>query len=572
ENDRILEKFFYDFDKEEIASFPEGFLSDFDTMLQFSKSAEDTSGILQIGREYYFVASSEVTTTLKESPPNGRMLIGRQIDQETIEKNLGCTVDSIVTIKDNQYRSVSLRDFSYNDNKDSILLSFFISNTLDHQSSVVITLIKTRDLYTYGMKNVLTFSVANTLVFLIITAFVFMLLNINLSNPFIKLVDDIMTIDLNEEEFRKLPEEGKHEFLSLRQAVNKMLARINVEQSKAKYLSYHDQLTDLFNRRYFEENLSRMDTPENLPLSILYADVNGLKFINDVFGHQSGDQMIQSFANVLKETCGEGIVARIGGDEFVVLLPKCDFESVEKLASLIEEKVYQIEVNNLSLSVSMGWDTKEEAEVPAIITIKSAEASMYKKKLLSVNSRSNVVIQTILNTLLLKNPREKSHSQRVGMFCKLIGQAFRLQNDQIKELETAGELHDIGKIIMDEAILNKSGSLTELEWAEVRKHPETGYRLLGNANEFYKISEFVLDHHERWDGTGYPKGLRGEEIHWEARVISIADAYDAMTSERTYRKVFSEREAVEEIKKNSGIQFDPAIVKVFVEEVLGYQE
>lgn len=582
ENDLVFEDFFYNFNKEEFTDFPVDFFSDFNTLLQFSKSAGDPSGILKIGQEYYFVASSEVTTSSKVSSPNGRMLIGRQIDQDvmkTIENNLGCTVDSISTIKDNHYRSVGLRDFAYNDSKDSIVLSFFISNTLDNQSSVLITLIKTRDLYIYGMKNVLWFTTSNTILFLFITVLVFMLFNKFLSKPFIKLFNDIITIDLNEAEFRKLPEEGKHEFLSLRQTVNKMLARINAEQSKARdkeeklaYLSYHDQLTDLFNRRYFEENLDRMDTAANLPLSFLYADVNGLKFINDAFGHQSGDQMIMSFANVLTETCGEGIIARTGGDEFVVLLTNCDFGSVEKLASLIEEKVDRIEVNNISLSVSMGWDTKDKEEVPAADTIKSAEDSMYKKKLLSINSRSNVVIQTILNTLLIKNPREKSHSQRVGMFCKLIGQAFRLQNDQIKELETAGELHDIGKIIIDEAILNKTSSLTELEWEEVRKHPETGYRLLGNANEFYKISEFVLDHHERWDGTGYPKGLKGGDIHWEARVISIADAYDAMTSERTYRKAFGEREAAEEIKKNSGIQFDPVIVKVFLEEVLGYKE
>ncbi len=582
QNDFVFEDFFYNFSKEAFTDFPVDFFSDFNTLLQFSKSADDPSGILKIGQEYYFVAAADVTDSARMSPPNGKMLIGRQIDQDvmkTIEKNLGCTVDSISTIKDSHDRSVGLRDFAYNDRKDSIVLSFFITNTLDYQPSVLITLIKTRDLYIYGMKNVLWFTTTTTILFLFIMLFVFLLLNKYLSKPFIKLFNDIITIDLNEAEFRRLPEEGKHEFLSLRQATNKMLAKINAEQRKAHdkeeklaYLSYHDQLTDLFNRRYFEENLDRIDTATNLPLSFLYADVNGLKFINDAFGHRSGDEMIKAFANVLTATCGEGIIARTGGDEFVVVLPNCDFASVEKLASLIQEKVDQIEVANLSLSVSMGWDTKEKEVIPALDTIRSAEDSMYKKKLLSINSRSNVVIQTILNTLLLKNPREKSHSQRVGMFCKLIGQAFRLQNDQIKELETAGELHDIGKIIMDETILNKAGSLTELEWQDVRKHPETGYRLLGNANEFYKISEFVLDHHERWDGKGYPKGLKGEEIHWEARVISVADAYDAMTSERTYRKALSEKEAVEEIIKYSGIQFDPAIVKVFVEEVLGYKE
>lgn len=573
ENDHVKEKFFYDFSQEEFSDFPQYFFRDLNTLLTLPSSNGDASGVIKLGEEYYIVATSEITPFTKNTP-NGRMLIGRQIDQaliKSIENNLGSRVVSISTTDKPHSQPVELQDLSYSKNKDSVILSFSISNSINQESSVLITVTKTRDMYMNGLKNTLWFGVFNTVLFLLITVLVFVLMNKYLSKPFIRLFNDMTAIDLNDEEFKKMPEEGKYEFLSLRQTVNRMLDRINAEQERIQYLSYHDQLTNLFNRRYFEENLNQLDTADNLPLSILYADVNGLKFINDAFGHESGDQMIVAFAAVLKETCGEGLLARLGGDEFIVLLPNFDLSSMDKLAGLIQENVDQIKVNNLDLSVSMGWDTKNNNKEPILATIKRAEDIMYKNKLLSINSRSNVVIQTILNTLLIKNPREKGHSQRVGMYCKEIGKAFGLTKDQVNELETAGELHDIGKIILDEAILNKSGGLTEQEWAEVRKHPETGYRLLGNANEFYKISEFVLDHHERWDGTGYPNGLIGEEIHWQARVIMIADAYDAMTSERTYKRAFSEEEAVEEIKKNSGIQFDPVIAKVFVEEVLGYK-
>jgi len=689
-NDLIFEKKFYQ--NGAFLEFPEDLNLDFNRLIKSSKSAKDTFGILAFGQEYYLVASSEITDSSKTKIANGIMMIGKQINQDvidSIEKNLDCSLNSISIVKNTNHdnvQSIRLQDISYT-KKDSILLTYLIPNSYDENSSVQITLTKDRELYRYGMKNVVWFALFDTILFLLIAAVVFYLLNKFLSKPFIKLFNDIVSIDLNEEKFKKLPEEGKHEFLSLRLAVNKMLERIDTEQNKVrhneekllatlrsvgdgvitadvdkriqfmnpiaqqltgwsneeakgkavytvfqmkedgikaeiekpsketllisrdgvekyvditiapikdkynsligfvivfrdfsekrekqeriKYLSYHDQLTDLYNRRFFEEELARLDTPENLPISFLYADVNGLKFINDAFGHLSGDQMIVAVAKVLKETCHGGIISRIGGDEFIVILPKADHKSVEKLANRIQEKVSQIKVNNLDLNISMGWDTKGSEIESAMIAIKNAEDSMYQKKLLSSNSKSNVVIQTILNTLLLKNPREKAHSQRVGLLCKMIGRAYNLKDDQIKELETAGELHDIGKIILDEAILNQSGKLTEFEMAQIRKHPETGYRLLGNSNEFYKISKFVLDHHERWDGTGYPKGLKGEDIHWEARVISIADSYDAMTSERPYKKAFSEREAVEEIKKYAGVQFDPDISIVFVEKVLG---
>jgi len=691
-NDLIFNKTFYQ--GGEFLEFPQDLSRDSNRLIKFSGSGKDAFGILEAGQEYYLVASSEITDSSKTEKANGTMMIGKRMDEaviESIEKNLDCKLNSISIVKDTNHdkgQSIRLQDLSYT-NKDSIILTYLIPNTYDENSSIQITLTKDRDLYRYGMKNVIWFAFFDTILFLLIAAVIFYLLNKFLSKPFIKLFNDIVSIDLidlNEEKSKKLPEEGKHEFLSLRLAVNKMLERIDTEQSKVrqneekllatllsvgdgvitvdvdrriqfmnpiaqqltgwtneeaageevytifqikddgikadidksyqtllisrdgvekyvdvtiapikdkydsrigfvivfrdfsdkrekqeriKYLSYHDQLTDLYNRRFFEEELARLDTPENLPLSFLYADVNGLKFINDAFGHESGDQMIIAVAKVLKETCRGGIISRIGGDEFIVILPKADNKSLEKLANLIQEKVNRIRVNNIDLNISLGWDTKSREIDSAMIAIKNAEDSMYQKKLLSSNSKSNVVIQTILNTLLLKNPREKAHSQRVGLLCKMIGKAYNLNDDQIKELETTGELHDIGKIILDEAILNKSGKLTEFEMAQIRKHPETGYRLLGNSNEFYKISEFVLDHHERWDGTGYPKGLKGEAIHWEARVIAIADSYDAMTSERPYKNAFNESEAAEEIKKYAGVQFDPDIAIVFVEKVLG---
>jgi len=223
---------------------------------------------------------------------------------------------------------------------------------------------------------------------------------------------------------------------------------------------------------------------------------------------------------------------------------------------------------NISLSVSFGWSTKTQEEQNATAVMKMAEDFMYRKKIYNSSSKHNDTIRSILNAVLYKSPTERDHSSRVSVLCEAIGKAYSLSEDETRELKIAGEVHDIGKIAIDEAILNKTEKLTEEEWAQIKRHPETGYRLLGTSSEYYSISEYILSHHERWDGRGYPRGLKGEAIPWKSRVIAIADSYDAMVTGRAYRKPLSQQAAVEEIRKNAGTQFDPEIAKVFIQKVL----
>ena len=341
------------------------------------------------------------------------------------------------------------------------------------------------------------------------------------------------------------------------------------KQRRIEYLSYHDQLTGLYNRRFFDEELKRLDKKRNLPISMVYADVNGLKTINDAFGHLSGDKLISTVANVFMTECrGDDIIARIGGDEFVIILPKTDQVATENLVKRIKNRVSSKKIANIYISISFGCDTKTAETQSVREILKNAENQMYKKKILENSSKKNTVIRSILNTLKIKAPREGFHSQRVSVLCEDIGKAFNLNEDDIIELKAAGELHDIGKIAVDEAILNKSTALSESEWAHIKSHPEIGYRLLSNSYEFHNLAEYVLAHHERWDGTGYPKGLSGKAINWKSRIIAVADAYDAMTSNRPYHKALSTEEAIAELKQNAGKQFDPDIVRVFIEKVL----
>ena len=343
-------------------------------------------------------------------------------------------------------------------------------------------------------------------------------------------------------------------------------------EQKLEYLGYHDLLTGLYNRRFFEEELKRLDVPRNFPLTIVIADVNGLKLINDSFGHAIGDELLKTVAEVTTKACrADDIIARLGGDEFVILLPKTDAFETEQILKRIKALISKEKVGSIDISVSFGYETKKKEEEKIQEILKKAEDHMYKKKLFESPSMRGKTINAIINTLHEKNKREEQHSHRVSALCKSMGQSLGLPEGEIEELKTVGLLHDIGKIAIEETILNKPGKLTDDEWREIKRHPEIGYRILSTVNDMSEMAEYVLAHHERWDGLGYPKGLKGEEITLQSRIISIADAYDAMTSERSYRSALPEITVREELRKNSGTQFDPELVSVFIEKVLDKQ-
>ncbi|WP_373483802.1 PocR ligand-binding domain-containing protein [Acetobacterium sp.] len=339
-------------------------------------------------------------------------------------------------------------------------------------------------------------------------------------------------------------------------------------QEEIKYISFHDHLTGTYNRRFYEEELARLDTARNWPLTIVMGDVNGLKLINDSFGHATGDQLLIKTAAALTNGCrSDDIIARIGGDEFILLFPKTDAFEAAQLIKRIKKLLQKESIEGLEISVSFGSATKTSATEEIGEIFKQAEDIMYHNKLYEGPSLKGRVIDNIVAALNSKSDREEIHSRQVSEFCEKMGAALAMENYQIKELKAFGLLHDIGKIAISDKILNKPDSLTEAEWLEMRNHAEIGYRILCTNNDMIEIADYVLAHHERWDGQGYPKGLKGLEIPLQSRICAIADAYDAMISARSYKPVLSQEEAIVELRNHAGTQFDPELVAVFIEQL-----
>lgn len=330
----------------------------------------------------------------------------------------------------------------------------------------------------------------------------------------------------------------------------------------------HDYLTGLYNRRYLENELKRLDKKEYLPLTLIMADTNGLKLVNDSFGHETGDEVLRKTGELFSRFSNkENIVARYGGDEFVILMPNTDNEEGLKIIKDIEARVRAIEIASIQLSLSFGFFTKKTIQENFISVFQKAEDMMYRNKVYENASVKNKTIGLVINSLFAKSNRESQHSKRVSALCEFLARKMGLSSLEISRMRIAGLMHDIGKIGIPESILNKPDKLTDEEWMEMRRHPETGYRILATSSEFSDISLAILEHHERWDGKGYPQGLTGKNISIQARIIMITDAYDAMTSERSYKPPLKVKEALEEIQRCSGTHFDPDVVDVFLQSI-----
>jgi diguanylate cyclase (GGDEF)-like protein/PAS domain S-box-containing protein len=337
-------------------------------------------------------------------------------------------------------------------------------------------------------------------------------------------------------------------------------------EERLKYLSFHDSFTGAYNRSYFDEELRRLDVERQLPISIIMGDVNGLKLVNDTFGHQVGDSLLATAAATLQGSCrSEDIICRWGGDEFAIILPHTGRKTANRICDRIRRKCEKASAGPVPLSFALGTATKEDKEQSTELVLKEAEDIMYRDKLLDSRSTRFSMITYFQRSLAERSAETMEHGRRIQDIVARIGDKLGLSRRKKEELDILAILHDIGQIAIPGDLLVKPCYLVENEWELIRRHPEIGEKIALSVPDLNNVAEAILSHHEYWNGMGYPRGLKGGQIPLLSRILAIADAYDVMTDGRPYKKAITRREAVKEIEKCAGTQFDPELVALFVE-------
>jgi diguanylate cyclase (GGDEF)-like protein/PAS domain S-box-containing protein len=336
-------------------------------------------------------------------------------------------------------------------------------------------------------------------------------------------------------------------------------------EEKIIYVGMHDNLTKLYNRTYFEQYLNHLEENRPACMGVLVCDVDGLKFINDTLGHMAGDKLLRDIARIICAGAGpQNVVARIGGDEFAILAANATVNELERINADIRAGVedYSIKDTNLPVSISLGFARgRNDYNIPSLF--KQADDVMYREKLYQHRSYHSSLVQTLMQTLEARDLVTQAHVDRMLVLVNTIGRFLNFNTSEITKLCLFAQFHDIGKIGIPDRILFKPGPLDPDERQEMQRHSEIGSRIALASPDLKPLADFILKHHERWNGQGYPFGLKGEDIPLECRILSIIDAYDALTSDRPYRKAMSHEIAMAEIVNCSGVQFDPELVANF---------
>jgi diguanylate cyclase (GGDEF)-like protein len=355
---------------------------------------------------------------------------------------------------------------------------------------------------------------------------------------------------------------GENEYLII---IRDMTAEAELH-IKLREMALGDKMTGLHNRGYFEEQLLQFSRRSCRNLSVILIDVDGLKIVNDALGHLYGDQMLVAIADILKDIFSfANCIARIGGDEFGILLDGCDQKRIELLLLQMNQAIldYNQDQTLLKLSVSFGYSYLRDGSADMEMLFRDADNKMYQNKLLKENSNRSSIVKTLMKTLEMKDFITEGHAVRMEKHAVEIGKILQLPQDRLDRIVLLTKFHDIGKVGIPDSILMKPGRLTEQEWEIMQSHSSIGKRIAETSPELFDIAQLILLHHERWDGTGYPFGLKKRDIPVECRVLSIVDAFDAMTNDRPYRKARPVQEAVREIAHCAGTQFDEELTKIF---------
>ncbi len=375
--------------------------------------------------------------------------------------------------------------------------------------------------------------------------------------------------------------------------VSILVYKQEIQKEKLERLAITDELTDVYNQRQFrillESEIVNSDA-NNSSLGLIMMDIDNFNMYNDLYGHECGDNILKGTSAILKSIVKQnGYVCRYGGDEFAIIFPNTDLETLEMIAYNIIHKFNKVRSGYFSeklsekVTLSIGLSEYPNRSASKSELISHSDMALYhaknlgkgrvhlyqdiisqiRKNISSDNQQLIGAFKGLLSTISAKDKYTHAHSERVSSYAVMIGKAMNLSNNELSVLEYAGLLHDIGKIEIPKTLLNKHGSLTDDEQVIIRQHPVYSENILEPLEDIDNLMDYVRHHHERFDGLGYPDGLSGTEISLGARILCVADSFDAMISERPYSRRKTTEEALRELRRYSGTQFDPEIVDIF---------
>lgn len=338
-------------------------------------------------------------------------------------------------------------------------------------------------------------------------------------------------------------------------------------EQELRVMAERDYVTGLYNRRFFESALTAFENDETHQLTLIVFDIDGLKNINDTLGHVEGDHVIKKVSHLISEVFHDAkLRARIGGNEFGVAYIDARPSDVESRCTLFQNHL--VDANRMSayeVSVSYGIAHSEYLPIHLTQLYQTADHNLYKSKLLKEGSSKSALVRTLMKALEAKDYITEGHADRMSDLADKLGEALGLERHRMDQLRLLTKFHDIGKVGIPDHILKKPGPLTAEEWKIMSTHTFIGQRIAAASPELAAISDLILKHHEKWDGTGYPLKLSGESIPLECRILGLVDTFDAMTNDRPYRNALSTQAAITEIQNCSGTQFDPQLVPLFIE-------
>lgn len=516
-----------------------------------------------------FVSAQRITTSEFGGPSPGVLILVRNADEDYVGKIAKRVRVAMVFIAKNKEVPIEKQDYWQVIVGEKQVKGYQVIRDIYGDEGYLLETTMARDIYQQGQEQMKSYALLTFLFGLGITTIILSLLE-NLVLKRLRKLDGFMkNIGDGGNVIERLHLPGNDEFSRTAATMNYMLDQVQETHEKLRKLSLYDRLTGLYNRNFFEEEMHDMLGEDLRSVGVISCDVDALKFVNDTLGHSVGDDMLVQTSQIITKVLGnQGKAIRMGGDEFIALLFNVDEERVQITCDKIKESLQQVNEgrDGFTLRLSMGseYSCVQPIDGESILAmIRKADDGMYRQKLANSFEKRRLMMQEIMEMLNRRDYLTEGHGERVAYLARRLGEVAGLDEGKLEKMRLLGKFHDVGKVGIASEIMDKQGILTADEVFEMERHAEVGYRIAQTIPELVPIADFILKHHEWWNGQGYPIGLQGVDIPIEARILSIVDAYDEMTSDRPYQKVMIQDDALGELERLSDIQFDGELVRLF---------